>query len=671
MAFNFTKILRENFRVKVVFIGVVFVLIVCASFTIFFVHREKASLNNALIKNGKLLAGILAHSSRLGVFSENNNLLKDPIDGIFEQQEVVAVSVFNEEGNLLNRKTVKQDLPPDQSSSDDKLNSSALLIKKLGDSTSPICLNKKDGIECWSAVFSRPSYEKEESLFFGADKHQSRPMAIGFVKISMSKELLDKRLYGLLWKAILIAVAAVIAGSVFMYVMIKEITKPLNTLATGIRTLGKEGVAENILVETEDEIGKLAMVFNEMSESLRKRNAEKLRLETQLRQAQKLEALGTLAGGIAHDFNNVLTPILGYTEMAMADVQKNDRIYRDLDKVFKSALRARDMIKHILDFSRQSEEERTPLKIQYVIKEALKLLRASLPTTIAITQDLDEKCGSVLADPTSVHRILMNLCTNAYYAMREKGGELNVTLRETTITGTVDFAPAQNLSPGKYVELTVSDTGQGMEKEVKAKIFDPYFTTKPPGEGTGMGLAVVHGIVKRYGGDVRVQSEYGKGTTFQLYFPIIESEPEVIENPIIEVAPGGNERILVVDDEAQIVYMLAQMLGQIGYHVTSRTSSIEALEAFTAQPDKFDLIITDQTMPNLTGEQLAAELKCIRKDIPIIVCTGFSEKITAQNASEKGFHALLMKPVGMREMAKTIRQVLDHGVSVGNIPNLS
>lgn len=669
MALKFTKIFRENFRIKVVLACVLFVLITCMSFTIFFICRERASLKKDLIDNGKLLTQILAHTVRLGVFSENPNLLKDPISAVFEQQEVAEVSIFNQEGMLLKREEKGRDHARPLPISGDELKRSGL-IKKLADSASPMCLSTQDGIECWSEVFSRTPYAKEEALLFDTDEYTSQHWTIGFVRLSMSNEPMNKRLYGLLWKAIFIALGAVIVGSAFMFVVIKGITKPLNTLATGIKKLGEEGVAGEIPVETEDEIGNLARAFNEMSASLRKRKAEKLRLETQLRQAQKLEALGTLAGGIAHDFNNVLTPILGYTEMAMDMSPKKDGIYKDLGQILKAALRARDLVKHILDFSRQSEEERTPMKMQYVIKEALKLLRATLPTTITMAQDIDEKCGAVLADPTSVHSILMNLCTNAYYAMKEKGGQLKVTLKEIIINGDSDFAPAQNLSPGKYVELTVSDTGEGMDKEVKDKIFDPYFTTKPPGEGTGMGLAVVHGIVKRYGGDVTVQSESGKGATFQLYFPVIEREPELEESSGPQELQHGNERILVIDDEAQIAYLLAQMLEQMGYHVTTRTSSIEALEAFAAQPDKFDLIITDQTMPNLTGDQLADEIKRIREDIPIIVCTGFSEKITPQNAGKQGFSALLMKPVGRREMAKTIRDVLDNGAS-GKFQNSS
>jgi CheY-like chemotaxis protein/anti-sigma regulatory factor (Ser/Thr protein kinase) len=319
-------------------------------------------------------------------------------------------------------------------------------------------------------------------------------------------------------------------------------------------------------------------------------------------------------------------------------------------------------VKQILAFSRQAEMERAPIKIQLVVKEALRLLRASLPTTISITRNINEECGPVLADPTSIHRIVMNLCTNAYHAMREKGGQLKVTLEETTIADSDrDRIPALDLNPGRYLKLTVSDTGHGMSHDVQEKIFDPYFTTKPPGEGTGMGLAVVHGIVKSYGGDIFVQSEIGKGTIFQLYFPRIESESESVESLSVEPAQGGHERILLVDDEVQIVHMLKQMLEHLGYQVTGRTSSIEALQAFKVQPDNFDLIISDQTMPNLTGDQLAEELMRIRKEIPVIICTGFSEKITEEKAKRSGIRAFLMKPVIKQKLASTIREVLEGG----------
>ena len=386
--------------------------------------------------------------------------------------------------------------------------------------------------------------------------------------------------------------------------------------------------------------------------------SEQKELEAQLRQAQKMEAIGTLAGGIAHDFNNILFPIIGYTEMTTTELAEDSVARSNLLAVLKAANRAKGLVQQILTFSRQSEQERKPLKIQPILKEALKLLRASLPSTIEITQNIDRESGAILADPTQIHQVIINLCTNAYHAMREKGGVLEVILTEVDADST-DLTFNPDLSPGPYLRLTISDTGHGMDRIVMERIFDPYFTTKGLGEGTGLGLAVVHGIVRSHGGDITVYSEPGKGTTFHVYLPRIDAGAIAPETVSTEPAPKGKERILLVDDEEQIVLMVRQMLEGLGYTVTARTSSVEALEAFRAKPEKFDLAITDQTMPNMTGAELAQKLMGIRADIPIILCTGFSEVITEDKSKGIGIREYVMKPVLRSEMAKTIRRVLD------------
>ncbi len=384
--------------------------------------------------------------------------------------------------------------------------------------------------------------------------------------------------------------------------------------------------------------------------------SERKRFEKQLVQAQKMAAIGTLAGGIAHDFNNMLTAIIGYTELAREKVPEGSRVQADLQEVFKAGMRAKDLVQQILIFSRQSKQEQKPLQMDSIVKEGLKLLRASIPTTVEIRPNIERECGMVLGDPTQIYQVLVNLCTNAAHAMGGKGGVLEVSLMNVDL----DAATAQHLDlrHGPYVELTVSDTGHGMDRAVMERIFDPYFTTKGPGEGTGMGLAVVHGIVKSHGGAIAVDSEPGKGTTFHVYFPRIEGYG-ALETEVVASIPTGSERILFVDDEKPLVDMVKQMLESLGYQVVVRTSSVEALEAFRARPDKFDLVITDQTMPNMTGEILARELLRIRPDIPIILCTGYSELITGEKARAVGIRELVMKPIVKSEIARIIRSVLD------------
>lgn len=383
---------------------------------------------------------------------------------------------------------------------------------------------------------------------------------------------------------------------------------------------------------------------------------ERKKLEEKLYQVQKMEAIGTLAGGIAHDFNNVLYSIIGYTELTMDDVPEGSLAQKNLAEVLKGAMRAKDMVRQILAFSRKDDMQKKPVKIQPVVKEALKLLRASIPATIEIRQSIDEDCGPVLAASTQIHQVVMNLATNAYQAMREKGGLLELTLMEEKI-GSDDSNP--DLYPGTYLKLTVSDTGHGMNSVVMKKIFDPYFSTKGPGEGTGMGLAVVHGIVKSHGGDITIYSKPGEGTTFHVYLPLIKTRPVEPKTVPAEPTPTGTEHILFVDDEEAIVRMTQQILERLGYQVTSRTSSVEALEAFKAKPDKYDLVITDMTMPNMTGVELAPRLREIRSEIPIIMCTGFSETIDEDRAKNMGILAYIMKPFLTDEIAKTIRKVFD------------
>jgi len=397
--------------------------------------------------------------------------------------------------------------------------------------------------------------------------------------------------------------------------------------------------------------------------------SERRHLESQLQQAQKMEAVGTLAGGIAHDFNNILAAIIGFTEIASLQITEDDKAKESLKEVLKAGYRARDLVNQILAFSRQSEQELKPVQASFIVKEALELLRASLPTTIDIRRNIKIPVGQdiVNADPTQIHQVLMNLCTNAAHAMREEGGVLEVNLRNVDFgLGVGDFKDEESrsktrLSPGPYLRLTVSDTGSGMAPDVKERIFDPYFTNKEKGEGTGMGLSVVYGIVKDHGGAITVFSEPGKGTTFHVYLPLIEKAVEP-KKETVESLPTGHERILFIDDERTLVNLGKQTLERLGYEVVTKTSSLEALELFRTKPAQFDLVITDMTMPQMTGDKLAKEMMAIRPDIPIILCTGFSERITEEKAKGMGIREFVMKPFVMTELAKLIRKVLDQKI---------
>lgn len=379
--------------------------------------------------------------------------------------------------------------------------------------------------------------------------------------------------------------------------------------------------------------------------------------ESHLRQAQKMEALGALASGIAHDFNNILFPIMGLSELLLEDLALDSKEKEYVKGILGAGSRGTELVKQILAFSRQTEQKKLPIRVQLVVKEVFKLARSTIPANINISLNIQKDCGMVIVDPTQLHQVVMNLITNAYHAVEPTGGQITMQLKEVDLDG--GAIGASDLGPGRYALLSVTDTGCGIPPEARDKIFEPYFTTKEKGKGTGLGLAVVYGIVKEHNGEIEIYSEVESGTTFNVYLPIAQ-EPMIQRSAKpVETYPTGTERILLVDDDQQIVALESQMLNRLGYSIESRTSSVEALQAFKANPGKFDLVLSDLTMPNMTGDQLAKELIMIRSDIPIIICTGFSEDVTDQKLKTSGVKGILMKPIIKSEMAKTVRRVLD------------
>jgi signal transduction histidine kinase/DNA-binding response OmpR family regulator len=451
-------------------------------------------------------------------------------------------------------------------------------------------------------------------------------------------------------------------------------------LGSGSETIGVLGIASLQQRDFHEHAPFLEALVNEMSIGLKKnllyeqvhRHAKELKaslsrieegeaerrvLQHHLQQSQKMEAIGTLASGIAHDFNNILGAVIGFTELALLNTPVESKSRKNIEMILIAGSRAKDLVGQILAFSRQSEEERKPVQLDTILQEVLKFMRASLPSTIEIRKEIDSNIENIMADPVQIHQVLMNLCTNAHHAMKEKGGVLNVKLASVNL-GSEHAAALPDLKPGPHVKVTVQDTGHGMSETTMAKIFDPYFTTKEKGVGTGLGLAVVHGIVQKHGGGVRVQSELGMGSVFDLYFPAIRREA-FTETRIQEELPIGHEHILLIDDEQVLVDMGKEMLEFLGYSVETRTSSMDALELFSAAPSRFDLVITDMTMPNMTGDKLALELMKVRTDIPVIICTGYSERMLEEKIKAAGIRAFVMKPVLMAKLARAVREALD------------
>lgn len=434
-----------------------------------------------------------------------------------------------------------------------------------------------------------------------------------------------------------------------------EIVLENRTLGGATLTVERRAV---IAAGFEENWRKVFVTVIDITEQVRLRNENKS-FEKQLQQTQKLEAIGSLAGGIAHDFNNILAPIMGRAELMLIENAGNATLREHCRGIVDAAKRARDLVKQILTFSRQVDQEIKPVSLAEIVREVVGLVGPTLPATIAVECHLPDHGPRVMADATQLHQVIMNLVTNAYHAMEDKGGRLLFRL-ETVTLGAGDFNDL-SISPGVYQQLRIEDTGHGMDQATIAKIFDPYFTTKPRGKGTGLGLAVVLGILRGYGGEIRVQSEIGKGTAFTLYFPVVElaAEQTPADYGNQDPLPRGTEHILLVDDEKSIADVTTGMLERLGYKVTVRISSYDALEAFRNLADRIDLLIADLTMPQMTGLQLYREIKKIRPEIKVIICTGFSEQLDSRNSKSIGIEGFLHKPVVMSDLARCVRSVLD------------
>ncbi|MBN2013171.1 PAS domain S-box protein [candidate division KSB1 bacterium] len=440
-----------------------------------------------------------------------------------------------------------------------------------------------------------------------------------------------------------------------------ETTDPAFSRQLEHRILYADGEIGYILVRffiVKDEQGRTVKTFGVNQDITERKRAEeeKAKLEAQLRRSQKLETIGTLAGGIAHDFNNILTPIMGYADIALSNLKPNDPLADDLGHILKGAIRAKDLVEQILTFSRQIEKERKPLSLHLIVKEAVKLLRPSIPTTIDIRQRIDSSCDKIMADASEMHQVIVNLCTNAYQAMEETGGILTIEVKQVEIDA--DNAKFHHhLIEAEYVRLTVSDTGVGMDDKTLDRIFEPFFTTKSVDKGTGMGLSVVHGIVRKHNGDIIVYSQLGKGTTFHVYIPTIKSVDETDMKEPIPIH-GGHESVLVVDDEPAVGNVLVKMLERLGYKVERYSSSIDALKEVHRRFDAFDLLISDLTMPNMTGLELAEQIRKIRSDIPVIIMTGYGDNLTDDVQKRYDIQKVIAKPIDLRELSNAIRQVI-------------
>ncbi len=442
----------------------------------------------------------------------------------------------------------------------------------------------------------------------------------------------------------------------------KLIQSRKSSLDMEYRIIRPDGSERNVFqhaVAGKGQRGRIELIYGTIQDITETKRAakDKLKLESRLNQSDKMRAIGTLAGGIAHDFNNILSAILGYAQLAKLDVQNPENAQKDITQIENAAQRASLLVKQILTFSRQSEDTLHPMGLYLVVKEAMNLLRSSIPANIEIIQKIQSK-ASILADPTKIHQVIMNLCTNAYHAMGDGGGVLTVELNEIDISEEKSV-PELNMNPGKYVRLLISDTGHGMDRDTMGKIFDPFFTTKGVGQGTGLGLSVVDGIVKSGGGFMKVYSEVGSGTTFQIFWPAIQPDKRLDDSKMKAGLVMGSERIMLIEDEKDILEALEKILVRQGYMVTPFTDGVSALNAFKANPDEFDLVITDMTMPKMKGDALSAELLKIRKELPIILCSGYYGNLDEDITQTLGIKKSIQKPIIGQELSVMIREIFD------------
>ena len=657
MRFNFLKPWRERFGLKIFGVVTVFLAVVSLVFIAFFIRHQNVSLKNKLRENGELLAGILSSSVRLGVFTEDKELLANTVEGIFQLGNVLEVSVFSLKKELLTKQKTSGMRGLGRSLRMDEKRRKKI-FKKLRSFQPLYCQEGKDTIEVWSPVMAGAGYATEESLITELHPVPRKRRVIGFIGVTVDKRGLNKTIKNLVFMSFIIGGVFLALGAGVVYLLAKRITKPLNRLTEAVKTLGKVGSVEKVPVETQDEVGRLAEAFNNMSESLRTRDEEKKRLEEQLWHAQKMEAVGTLAGGIAHDFNNILTAIIGYGNLLQMEIYENDSARSEVEQILASAERAANLTRSLLAFSRKQLIQSQPITLNENIKDVEKLLTRLIREDIEIKLRLSSEDLIVMADPGQLEQVLMNFATNARDAM-PGGGVLTITTESVELKREF-FSAHGPEKPGKYALISISDTGLGMDKKTRERIFDPFFTTKEVGRGTGLGLSMIYGIIKQHEGYIDVSSKPGKGTTFRVYLPLTESEVDKKKKlESLSRLEGGEETVLIAEDDDSVRTLSKEVLEQSGYKVIEAIDGEDAVGKFDENKEKIQLVLLDVIMPKKNGKEAYEEIRKIRPDIKTVFISGYSSDILHDyDIMEEGIN-FIAKPVSPEVLLRKVREVLD------------
>ena len=650
----FLKKQHESFSTRIFLLFNVFIIIISVSFTAFFFQQQRKSLKQGLTNEGVLLAKLLAYNSRLGVYVENGELLTDAVDGILRHKKVLFVSIHTLAGKPLTEQGQKPSAKQGKAAATDW----QAAAERLGKNPAPLVVEGADTFEFLAPVVSSPAYASEEALIVDDSPFKPKERVIGFVRLILDKKSLDEQLQTLLLTSILLVLVFLVAGSIITYLLVKGITQPLNRLTTRVKALGTGGSFSKIPVETWDEIGNLAIAFNTMSESLQKRESEKQQLEEQLRHSQKMEAVGTLAGGVAHDFNNLLTAIIGFGNLLQMTLEEDTPPMTYTKQILLASDRAAVLTKRLLTFSRHQIINPSPMDINIIIRNLENILVRVISEEVEFKVELTEKKLTIMTDAGLIDQIIINLATNARDAM-PNGGTLSIRT-DIDVPDLESLQATEGGKPGQHALITVTDTGFGMDEKTRERIFDPFFTTKEVGKGTGLGLSMVYGLVKQHNGFIRVESTPGRGTTFQIYLPLIESQADEKNPGTLSFPMGNNETVLVAEDDRLVMGLAREILGKHGYRIVEAADGEEAVARFTEHADRIEMVLLDVIMPKKNGKEVFEEIKKLKPNIKTLFMSGYTNDIIAgKGIIEEGIN-LISKPVHPGELLHKIREVLQH-----------
>lgn len=644
--------LRERFGTKVFAVFALFIVVISGCFTVLLLRHQTQSLTEGLIAQGELFVQLLAHSSRIGVFSENQDLLEDNLQGIVQNREIVEAAVFGADGRLL-RGGSRLGRYSSQPHDGDAQNE---IFLKLKQRISPLHVERDSGLEFWAPVLSTVAYVSEEELLLGKSEKNERYRTIGFAKVVVDKSILHRKLKRLLIESIMIGLGFFLVACLFAYLVAQHITRPLNRLTEGVQAIGTGLSVEPIPVQTRDEIGKLATAFNGMAASLRIRETENRHLEEQLRHAQKMEAVGTLAGGIAHDFNNILQAIIGYGSLLRMKSERGSRSGHYVELILSAAERAAQLTRGLLAFSRKQIINPHPADLNELVKSIRKLLGHVIGEDIEVKVQLAANKLMVMMDPSQLDQVLMNLATNARDAMPD-GGTLTISTSSVKLNSEF-FRAHADPRPGDYAMVQCDDTGVGMDEKTKERIFDPFYTTKEVGKGTGLGLSTVYGIVKQHEGYIQVDTTPGAGTTFRIYFPLVEAKSERVEEEDLGMEEvGGAETVLIAEDDWAVRKLIRSILEEFGYQVIEAVDGRDAVAQFGDHKDDIDLMLFDVVLPKMSGKQAYEQIRDLRSDVPVIFISGYPDRQISDQPSH--VMPIVAKPISPADLLKKVRQTLD------------